>query len=81
MGRLPDMKSSAELNRPQAGGYSICEISLGPQMLREPLGGGFHDSQCRDSLHFNKVGMLWRRPQKDLRRPLNASLLLDPSRD
>src|SRR6266567_3987648 len=40
VGRLPGVKSSAELNRPQAGGYSICEIALGPQMLREPVGGG-----------------------------------------
>ena len=35
VGRLPCVNSSAELNRPQAGGYSICEIALGPQMLRE----------------------------------------------
>ena len=40
MGGLPGVKNSAEMNRPQAGGYSICEIALGPQMLREPLGGG-----------------------------------------
>ena len=41
VGRLPGVKRSAELNRPQASGYSLCEIALGPQMLREPLGGGF----------------------------------------
>jgi hypothetical protein len=27
VGRRPGVKSSAELNRPQAGGYSICEIA------------------------------------------------------
>jgi hypothetical protein len=51
VGRLPSLNSSAEMNRPQPGGYSTCKITLGERLQKSTRNSGRpRVDECRATL-------------------------------